>query len=551
LLLSLGVLALAVRFLIALPVREPGYFDAYYYYHVAQNMLAGRGMIETVVWNYLDQSSVAMQLPHPSHLYWMPLTTWIAWIGMRLGGALLGQFHAALVPFILLSALLPPFSGWVAWHLWQRADFALWAGMLTLFSGFYFLYWIVPDNYTPFTLAVSLSLVGCWLGGRGRSLGWALAGMGAGLSHLSRADGVLLVPAVALLAVYAAIRSPLAAAQRHRQAGLRTRLSFLLVAGILAAGGYLAVFGPWLLRNLAVAGTLLPGGGLKTLWLRSYDELFSYQTPLTPQRLLSWGLWPIVRSRVEAVVWNSVVVLGALQFFLAPFAWLGFRQLRPSPGKTGSDNRIALFRPVLLYTSLLFLAMSLVFAFPSRRGSMLHSTAALVPWLMALVPAGIESAAIRFARWRGRDPAPAARFFGVGFVALAALVSVWLYAQVLFLPPAPGATMGPWNERAAHYRAVERWLAREGAVGPVLVVDPPAFAVTTGRPAIVVPTDGFDALQAVADRFGARWLIVESDHAAPYATAWKDALPPPGWEHAADFEDSLGAPVRLFVRAAP
>ncbi|MCZ7571926.1 MAG: hypothetical protein M5U01_25515 [Ardenticatenaceae bacterium] len=548
LLVGLGLLALAIRVLIALPLMQPGYFDAFYYYHVAQNMAAGRGMVEDLIWNYLDQSPVAMQIPHPSHLYWMPLTTWLAAAGIRLLGGALGGFHAALVPFIVFSAFLPPLSAWVAWHLWQRRDFALRAGLLTLFSGFYFLYWIVPDSYTPFTLAVALSLLGCWLGNRGRTLGWFLAGVGAGLSQLTRADGVLLVLTIPLLAVWPVVgsRLKLEASLSERQPAilqpLNLSLARLLLAGLLAGSGYLAVFGPWLLRNLALAGTPLPGGGIKTLWLRSYDEIFSYQVLLTPHHLLSWGLWPIVRSKGQTLVWNSAILLGTLQFFLAPFAWLGLRQAR---GRTQVD----LLRPVLLYGGVLFVTMTLLFTFPSRRGSLLHSAAALVPWLMALVPAGVNAAAIRFARWRRHDPALAVRFFGNGFVALAALVSLWLYAQALFLPPAPDSKLASWNERATHYVKVAQWLAEHAAAGPVLVVDPPAFTAVTGRPAIVIPSDSLEALTAAADRFGARWLLIESDHAVPLNAAWQFGTPPPGWRHVADGVDALGAPVRLFERA--
>ncbi|HYN87879.1 MAG TPA: glycosyltransferase family 39 protein, partial [Ardenticatenaceae bacterium] len=254
LLVALGLFSLAVRALAALPLRDAGYFDAFYYYHVAQNMAAGRGMVEDMIWNYLDQSPAAMQLPRPSHLYWMPLTTWIAWAGIRLFGRAVGEFRGALVPFVLLSALLPPLSGWIAWQLWRRRDFVLAAALLTLFSGFYFLYWVVPDNYTPFALAVALSLLGCWLGGQGHRSGWLLAGLGAGLSHLSRADGILLVPTIALLITRTRPTTPAAPPT--------IPISNLLPAALLAAAGYVAVVAPWLLRNVAVAGTPLPGGGL-------------------------------------------------------------------------------------------------------------------------------------------------------------------------------------------------------------------------------------------------------------------------------------------------
>lgn len=521
--LGVGLLALLVHGLTALPLQSAGYFDAYYYMHVAQNMVAGRGMVEAVVWNYLDQSPVALQLPHPSHLYWMPLTSWLAWAGLACCEGALGTMRAAMLPFVLLSSLLPPLSSWMAWHLWQRRDYALAAGLLTIFSGFYFLYWVVPDSYTPFALAVALALLGAWSGERGEWWGWALAGVGAGLAHLTRADGALLVPVIALLVA------------RPRN------VRHFLHAGMLSGTGYLLVMGPWFARNYALTGTILPGGGTKTIWLRSYDELFSYGIPLTAERFFAWGLWPIVRSKAQGLLWNSVVLLGALQFFLAPFAWLGWRASRQTA-------TAALLRPFALYAGLLFAVMTLVFTFPARRGSLLHSAAALIPWVSALIPAGIARAAHAFARWRGFDGAEATRVLGGGFVALAALISLLIYAQGVLLPPAENAILPRWNERSAHYATVGSWLTARGATGPIIVVDPPSFYALTGRHALAAPSDSLKSLGQVADRFEARWLVVERDHAAPYSRAWSEAVAPPGWTHRADFTDPLGQTVRLFER---
>ena len=65
-------LALLVRLLIAFPIHQPGYMDAAYSYDIALNLVRGQGFVEPFLWNYLDDPA---GLPHPSHLYWMPLTS--------------------------------------------------------------------------------------------------------------------------------------------------------------------------------------------------------------------------------------------------------------------------------------------------------------------------------------------------------------------------------------------------------------------------------------------------------------------------------------------
>jgi hypothetical protein len=68
--------------------------------------------------------------------------------------------------------------------------------------------------------------------------------------------------------------------------------------------------------------------------------------------------------------------------------------------------------------------MTLIFTFPGRHGSLLHSSTALWPWSMALVPAGIAASvdwiAARRRNWRPRQ---ARILFAVGFLVMAYAVT--------------------------------------------------------------------------------------------------------------------------------
>ncbi len=195
--LLLLALSLAVRLLVIVPIWQPGYMDAAYNYDIALNLAQGQGLTEPFLWNYLDNP---VGLPHPSHLYWMPLPTLVAWTGLTLFGQ---TYRAAQIPFAILSALLPLVSYWVALQTTGSRRHAWLAGLLTIFSGFYVLYWSHTDNFTPFALAGSLSLVAAWRAGQARekseARGLAIgAGILVGLAHLSRADGLLLLVAIAM-----------------------------------------------------------------------------------------------------------------------------------------------------------------------------------------------------------------------------------------------------------------------------------------------------------------------------------------------------------------
>ena len=103
-LILISILALFVRALVALPQQQPNYMDAAYSYVNALNLAGGRGFVEDFIWNYLDEPD---RLPRPRHLYWMPLTSIMAWLGMVVGCI---GYRAAQGPFVLMSALLAPIT---------------------------------------------------------------------------------------------------------------------------------------------------------------------------------------------------------------------------------------------------------------------------------------------------------------------------------------------------------------------------------------------------------------------------------------------------------
>jgi hypothetical protein len=71
-----------------------------------------------------------------------------------------------------------------------------------------------------------------------------------------------------------------------------------------------------------------------------------------------------------------------------------------------------------------------------------------------------------------------------------------------------------WDRFDRIYRAIEARLAEEtlSPRTPVLVVNPPAYFTANRRPAIPVPVEDIAAVLALASKFGAGFLILESDY---------------------------------------
>lgn len=477
-------LAVVVRLLTAWLLRQPGYTDAYYYAVGARTLYAGEGFNEPFIWNYLDPPA---RLPHPGYLYWMPLTAMLGWAGIASLG---DSFRAIQAPFVLISALLPLVAYAVAWDLTGKRKHAVLAGLLTVFPGFYSHVLVLPDTFAPFALAGSICL---WAAGRGlcnRGVAWfALAGVAAGFGHLSRADGLLLA---AVVLVAALIHGGSVSDEPEDR---KRRLPTLAGNVACVAAGYLVVMGPWFARNWQVVGAPLSGAGTKTLFLRAYDDLFAYGRPLTLESYLAWGWGAILRSKAEALLLNlQRLWVENLLVFLLPFAALGLWRLR----------RDRLLWPFFLYLPLLFLSMTLLFPFPGTRGGQFHSGGALLPFFFAVSGPGLETvlrwAARRFQGWHAATAWPVFRSGLVGLAALLAFFALWR----------AGVLSGQWNKQGQGYAEIGERLAMQGAPEAVVMVgDAPGFAWHTENAAIAIPSEPLDTILAVADRYGARYLVLD------------------------------------------
>jgi hypothetical protein len=484
---ALLVLALLVRLLTAWLVAQPGYTDAYYYAVGAQQLHAGQGFAEPFIWNYLDTPERVL---HPGYSYWMPLASIVGWLGLA---ALGDSFRAMQAPFILLSALLPLVAYVIAWDLTGKRRHALLAGLLAIVPGFYSHVLILPESFAPFALAGSLCL---WAAGRGlrsqHPLWFGLAGLAAGFCHLARADGLLLM-VVAFLA---------AAFQPLLRSGLGEPRPPRAASAVVMATGYLLVMGPWFVRNWRVLGTPLPGAGISTLFLTTYDDMFAYSQTPTLESYLAWGWGEILGSKIDAL-WLNLQRLWAenLLIFLAPFTAVGLWWLR----------RDRLLWPFFVYLPLLFLTMTVAFTFPGVRGGMFHSGGALLPSFFAVTGPGLEVILRWIARrrksWHVRSAWPV---FAAGLVGLALLFTLLTLGR-------GGLLSGDWNQRDAEYGVIGEWLADAGATETtVMVGNAPGFAWHTGRPAIAIPNEPLDTILEVADRYGAAYLVL--DGARPRST---------------------------------
>ncbi len=523
--------ALLVRALTAAAVTHPGYIDAYYSFHVAANLLEGRGLVEDVLWNYL---SPPLSLPRPSNAYWPPggalfaaagglalPETWPLWRRMQ-GAPVLGAALVVARAYVVARhapaeaeerpsgtrlagtrrpASPPPEDRLSAV---RRANAV--AG-LTLFSGIYFPYWVTTDVFTPYALvgggALWLAVTAAQPRGPGSrpyvttpearnsvasvepqrhyagpagGHAWLLlaSGLLAGLAQGIRADGLLLLVAPLTAAV---------AAGRQRRGALLPGVALTLAGGL--AGSF-----PLLLRTWLTYGTLAPPGVGGALWLREYDDLFLYAETLTMERWRAAGIDAALSLRVGSLPAGLAVLGHPLLYYAVPLTLLGLWRTR---------RAIATWIP-LAYVMALYALMTLVFPLQGVRGGLFHSLIAALPWLYGWTVQGLETVVARGARRRGWPERQAQAVFCAALVAFGALASVYFAGQLT----------GRWNRRLAAYGAAATWLdARTQGDGRVMAVDPPGFWYVSRRSTVMTPSDGPAALTAAAVALDVDYVLVE------------------------------------------
>ena len=514
-LVTLFLISLVLELILAVPIRQPGTMDSHYYYGSGVSLRENRAFVEPYIWNYLEPPA---GLPAPSHLYWMPLPSILVAASQTIFGP---TFWAGRLPFILLACCLPLIAYVTSLAISGELRHARTAGLLGLCTGFYLPYWTIPETFAPFAIAGSLSLflLGRWTKRRN---GWTLfaAGILAGFGHLSRADGLLLLATGLLMVIALDYRRP----------------RKMLLACTLLLAGYLLVMAPWYIRDWQASGAILATAGSKTLFLREYDELYSYSTPLTWERYWAWGLGNILQSKLTAG-WSNLQSFVAVNnlIFLTPLSVAGLWILR---------RRRPLW-PSILFGISLYGVMTLLFTFPGIRGGLFHSSAALLPAIFAASPVGLDAAVDWVARHRRRwDRQGAQRFFSVGLLILAASLSTLLYYRRVI---GAGRWTDPdWNRTDMAMIPVGEWIVREvGDSAVVMVGNPPAFFYHTGLQAVVVPNEGPDQLLEAAHRYSVDMVILDQNRPKPLTLLYQGDQSHPSLVRV--WDDTRGAPNGIVV----
>lgn len=481
--LILFIIGFLVPFGVSRFQNMPGYMDADYYFVGGIQLAEGKGFTEPYLWNYLDNPS---GLPHPSHTYWMPLASIVSAMGMWITGH--STYAAGRASFILLSALIPLLTAALAYNISRQTYLAMVSGLLAIFSLYYTSFMPVPDNY-----ALYMAFGGAFLLLAPRREKWISVALGAlaGLLTLARSDGLLWLGLAGLTVMW-----KFSASEDGSRSTFGEWIKLIVPAGLLALLGYFIVMGGWHIRNLNLFGSFMTPGGGRLLWLENYNQTFIYPPELlTREGFLAAGWDAALQDRLMALsanVGNTFAAQG--EIFLFPFILIGLWQLR-------RDLRTKI---AVTGWSILFVVMTVIFPFAGSRGSFFHAGAAFQPFWWAAAPIGLD-VVILWARARGKFPDANAPLFFQGILVMLAVIMTAYLVNIRVISSG-------WAKDDFIYPEVEQKLIDSGIQSQdvVIVRNPPGYFLASGRYSISLPFGDESTILAVAEKYGASYLVLEN-----------------------------------------
>jgi hypothetical protein len=455
--------ALLLRLWALTQVNFPGVADPNHYYNQGVRLVQGHGFTINYLWQYSGSPDAVV---HPED-HWMPLAAVLAAVPMALLGI---GVDAALLPFILIGALLPLPTYLAARRLGAGAEGALFAAAACAVVPELVLNSVRTDTTVPFALWVA----GALLFAAGSGIRAALAaGVCVGLAYLTRNDGVLLVP-VGLLTILL-----LQPQRRVLRAGV-----FLLAA--------LVIVTPWLLRNLSAFGALSSPETGSMWFFTHHDDHYAYQRTFSLETLLA-AQTPadIIGKRLfemtAAVVMMLEVAGEGLAVALAGGLLLAWQR---------RERRIL---PALAFVAFAFLFYTLLLPYKAQAGSYKKAYLGALPLLLPLAALAVERAFSQ-ATWRR-----GALLLLVGLLAMGAVQLVRADARTTSAHLAA-------NEAAA---AVARALPDTNGDGElVLMTEDPYILSYVGFASIIYPYEPRDVIAAAAQRYGVDYLLMPPNRPA-------------------------------------
>jgi hypothetical protein len=484
--------ALLVRLLLLPLISHPGIADPNHYYNQALRLYSGQGFTIDYIWQYNRPPETII---HPED-HWMPLAAIIAVGSMTLFGT---SVHAALLPFALLSALLVPIGFWAARQFKLEDLSCLFVGAWAALLPELVLASLRTDTTIVGAVLVCLSILLLTHGlQQGRISAFAGSGAAAGLAYLTRNDGLLLLPMMAVsLAAY------MLWGRRER------RLAFLWV--LLMPLTFTLVIAPWIIRNVEVFGSATTPEADDMLFFTDHADHYAYGRQFTLETMLaSQTPAQIISKRIFEAAAAVQVAYSAFDMFL-PVAVCGGLLLVV----TARDRqRLLTIAPALILILGIFVAYPLLIPYKSQAGSFKKAYLAAAPMLLPLAAYALERTIL------------VQRFRQGAMI----LVTMLLVANAIQLVRTDARFTTNYYQSIQQVAEVAHSLPDTNDDGEIVLMTQDPFILSlAGFKSVMFPYEPRDVILEVARRYGVDYFLLPS--ARPVLDSlWAQQETDPGFE---------------------
>ncbi len=468
--------AFALRLALLPIIQHPGIGDSNHYYNLGIRLVEGHGYTIDYLWQYNDPPDA---LVHPDD-YWMPLNSAIVAGAMTLLGT---SVHAAVLPFMLLGALLPL----LVYAAVRQFGVGIRAALLAAACGAVLPEYVLNSLRTDTTLpALWLTVGSVLLLTRGLQRGgwWSFAGSGllGGLAYLVRSDAALLLPMlVVTLLVYAL--------WGRQQVTTRTGWKYAILMPLVA----LLVVTPWLLRNIAVAGVPTTPRLSDMFFLTDFREHYVYSSPVnfaTMTAQWSWG--QIIGKRIFEMFASAKIMYTTLDAVL-PLAVAGGALLLLA---ARDRKRLLTLAPAVLLLLGAYGFYTVLVPFKSEGGSFKKFYLMLIPLLLPLAAYALERAL----------PNPRHQ------LAAGLLTVALLGANGVELVRADARAVDAYLGFVEQVVTVAQTLPDTNGDGEIVLMTQDPFMLRFfGVRSVMTPYENRDVVLEVAQRYGVDYLLMPAD----------------------------------------
>ncbi len=469
LLICLG--ALVFRLALLGLVDYPGIADPTYYYNLGVRLVDGHGFTIDYIWQY---SQPPASIVHPID-HWMPLTGVIAAVPMALFGE---GARIALLPFILIGSLLPALSYWTARQLDLSEEAALFSAAALAALPEMAIYSLRTDTVAPMGLLVGVSILLLTRGlRRGKWWAFALSGIAAGLAYLTRNDGLLLLPMIAVTLIAYGLWRKAAPAFHWRGVILVPLLALVVVV-------------PWLIRDYNAFGMYGSPETSSMFFFTDHNDHYAYGRHFTLQTLLA-AQTPaqIIGKRVFEAAAAIKEMIKSFDGFLTVAVIGGLILLVAARDR----RRLLTIAPALILALGVFIAYPIFIPYKSQAGSFKKAYMSILPLLIPLGAYALERA-VTDRRIR----------LGV-MVLVIALAGADAFDAVRLDAQTADGFLAVTEQVAARARALPD---SNGDGKIILMTQDPYILRYVGLQSIMFPNEDRDTVIAIARRYGVDYLLM-------------------------------------------